>query len=209
MTKELDEKLCANYPKIFTNRYGDMKNTAMCWGFSCGDGWYWLIDRLCSNLQWNTDHNNKDYVIKDERLRKIIPVLQKIVNKIPGKYNLNRKKQINPLVVLRGFLNGKIIDWKRSLECVYIESNRYPQVVASQVKEKFGGLRFYVEGSSKEQHAVISFAETLSYYVCETCGSTKNIGHTTGWITTLCEECGKENMYWVKDSDNEENEEEK
>lgn len=207
MTRELDEKLCAKYPKIFVNRYGDMRTTAMCWGFECSDGWYWLIDRLCSNLQWNTDNNNKNYVIKNERLRKLVPFLEKMIKKIPGRYNFNRKKQINPLVILRGFILGKIFDWRKSLEYVYIESNRYPQVVASQVKEKYGGLRFYVEGASREQYAVISFAETLSNYVCESCGSTKNIGHTQGWITTLCEECGKSHSSWVKDTDIEEDEE--
>lgn len=143
MTRELDEKLCAKYPKIFVNRHEDMRTTAMCWGFECGDGWYWLIDRLCSNLQFNTDNNN----------------------------------------------SGK-------------NEGRYPQVVASQVKEKFGGLRFYVEGASAAQHAVISFAESLSEHICEKCGSTKNIGHTKGWITTLCEECKEGSLLsWEKDND--------
>ena len=48
-----------------------------------------------------------------------------------------------------------------------------PQVVATQVKEKFGGLRFYVRGTSKEQRAVISFAQRLSHRICETCGSAR------------------------------------
>jgi hypothetical protein len=38
MKQELDEQLCAKYPKIFVNRHADMKTTAMCWGFECGDG---------------------------------------------------------------------------------------------------------------------------------------------------------------------------
>lgn len=208
MTRELDEQLCAKYPKIFVNRYGDMRTTAMCWGFECSDGWYWLIDRLCSNLQWNTDHNNRDYVIKNPKLRKLIPRLEQLIRKIPGKYNIQSKRQWNPLVVFRGFLLGKLHDWRKSLEYVYIEANRYPQVVASQVKEKYGGLRFYVEGASREQYAVISFAEALSDHICEKCGSTKNIGHTMGWITTLCEECGKEIPSWIKDTENNEKDEE-
>lgn len=208
MTRELDEQLCAKYPKIFVNRYGDMKTTAMCWGFECSDGWYWLIDRLCSNLQWNTDHNNKDYVIKNPKLRKLIPQLERLIHKIPGKYNIRKKRQWNPLVIFRGFLLGKLYDWRKSLEYVYIESNRYPQIVASQVKEKYGGLRFYVEGASREQYAVISFVETLSNYICERCGSTKNIGHTIGWITTLCEDCKDTTNYiWEKDDDIKDDEE--
>lgn len=189
MSPELDKKLVEKYPKIFANRFGNMKDTCMCWGFSCNDGWYWLIDSLCSNLQWNTDHNNKSYVIKNTTLRKLIPQLEWLIRKLPGKYNINWKKQKNPIVILRGFLLSKLYDWRKSLDFIYIESGRYPQIVASQVKEKFGGLRFYVEGASAEQYAIINWAESLSYHICEICGSTKNIGRTSGWITTLCEEC--------------------
>lgn len=55
MRQELDELLCAKYPKIFANRHGDMKETAMCWGFECGDGWFNIIDQLCSNIQHHID----------------------------------------------------------------------------------------------------------------------------------------------------------
>ena len=37
-----------------------------------------------------------------------------------------------------------------------------PQLEALQVKEKFGGLRFYVRGSNDAQHALIGMAEVLS-----------------------------------------------
>jgi len=193
MTQELDEKLCKKYPKIFANRYGDMRTTCMCWGMDCGDGWYQIIDSLCSNLQWNTDHNNKDYIMKNTLLRKLIPFLIKIAHKIPGTYKLNRGKQQNPLVKLRGFLVSTLSEWRSKQEFIYTESHRYPQIVASQVKEKFGGLRFYVEGATERQYAVISFIESLSYQVCENCGSMKDIGQTQGWISTICKECNDKN----------------
>jgi len=196
MTKELDEKLVKKYPKIFADRYGDMRETAMCWGFECGDGWYNIIDLLCSNLQWNTDHNNKDYVIKNKFLRKLLPFLQKLFDKIPGHYNFKRKRQINPMIIIGSFLRGLINDWRRKQKFIYIKSNRYPQIVAVQVKEKFGGLRFYVKNASKRQYAVISFVESLSYYTCEKCGSMKDIGRTDGWITTLCKNCADPNSNW-------------
>jgi len=209
MRQELDKKLCAKYPKIFVNRHSDMRTTAMCWGFECGDGWYLLIDRLCSNLQWNTDMNNKDYVIKNPKLRKLVPFLERLIQSIPGRYNFDRKRQLNPLLHIRGYLINLLYRWKKRLDYTYIESDRYPQIVASQVKEKYGGLRFYVEGASHRQYAVISFAESLSYHICEKCGSTKNVGQTQGWITTLCEDCGKDTNSWKKydENDNENDEE--
>ena len=55
-----------------------------------------------------------------------------------------------------------------------------------QVKQKFGGLRFYINEGGKEIFDKITEAENRSYEICEKCGgpgkSTKG-----GWITTLCD----------------------
>lgn len=124
MREDLDHKLVMKFPKIFSNRYGDLRETAMCWGFECGDGWYWLIDELCTSLQWDTDKNKR------------------------------------------------------------------PQVVASQVKEKYGRLCFYTQGTDDRQQGMISIMEALSTRVCEECGSTEGVRQTeTGWVKTICTDC--------------------
>ena len=62
-----------------------------------------------------------------------------------------------------------------------------PQVVASCVKEKYGGLRFYTDGGTDYAEGMITFAEHMSYSICEMCG---NPGKPEGgWISTLCEPC--------------------
>ncbi|MEQ1638494.1 MAG: hypothetical protein ABL903_17630 [Methylococcales bacterium] len=58
-----------------------------------------------------------------------------------------------------------------------------PEAYALQVKEKFGGLRFYLSGHSEFGAGVVEMAEALSYLMCETCGrpaicSNKCTGHT-------------------------------
>jgi hypothetical protein len=74
-----------------------------------------------------------------------------------------------------------------------IDNNGYPQLEASQIKEKFGTLRFYADHSNEKQQAMISFAESLSAGICETCGTTKNVKtNGKGWVRTLCENCRKE-----------------
>ena len=66
-----------------------------------------------------------------------------------------------------------------------------------QIKEKFGGLRFYwsCDISSPEVTAVsgaISLAESLSYCFCEVCGNNTGIetrpSEGKNWIRTLCRE---------------------
>ncbi len=60
MKKELDELLCKKYPKLFFERDLPMSQTAMCWGFTCGDGWFNIIDNLCANIQSHIDWKNKN-----------------------------------------------------------------------------------------------------------------------------------------------------
>jgi len=66
-----------------------------------------------------------------------------------------------------------------------------PQIEAVQVKEKFGGLRFYTQSANDEQYGMIDLAETMSYSICENCGSVEDVSQTKGWIKTLCEKCMK------------------
>jgi len=75
----------------------------------------------------------------------------------------------------------------------YCKQNKkqYPNIV--QVKEKFGGLRFYYHGGDKLIDGMVWLAEHLSYKICETCGTTENvIIDTEGWIYTKCSNCRKE-----------------
>lgn len=71
-------------------------------------------------------------------------------------------------------------------------SKKYPdkylpvkQIKAAQVKEKFATLRFYVSGGNERTEAIISFAEYMSGYICESTGKTDNIAvNKKGWFKT-------------------------
>jgi hypothetical protein len=77
-----------------------------------------------------------------------------------------------------------------------------PQVVAVQVKEKFGGLRFYYDGGDDRIKGLVSYAESLSYQVCEECGLLdKSVArNTTGWIRTNCRLCANPKVLHEHDS---------
>ena len=53
---------------------------------------------------------------------------------------------------------------------VLTERHGEPQIVAVQVKEKFGRLRFFVLEASPAQHLAIAAAELMSVAICEVCG---------------------------------------
>jgi hypothetical protein len=85
----------------------------------------------------------------------------------------------------------KIIDLLCELLQWDIDNNNYPQIEAVQVKEKFGGLRFYTNWKNDQQSGMIKYAEQLSNYVCEDCGTMEGVTQTKGWIVTLCPKCMK------------------
>ena len=66
------------------------------------------------------------------------------------------------------------------------DAEAYPR--AAQVKEKFGGLRFYMTYSTDEIFGLISEAEALSCKTCEECGKPGE-ERSGGWIHTLCDYC--------------------
>jgi len=70
----------------------------------------------------------------------------------------------------------------------YCTFNNVPFPVVFQIKEKFGGLRYYVEYVDDIIYKYIQEAESASFSVCEYCG---NIGSRkgSGWVKTLCESC--------------------
>jgi len=86
------------------------------------------------------------------------------------------------------------IDWKRKTEPFAgmsdEEFDEIHQPVAAQVKEKFGGLRFYVDGCDDYVRGVIAMAESMSYRTCETCGN-PGARRGGGWIRTQCDLCNK------------------
>lgn len=63
------------------------------------------------------------------------------------------------------------------------------QVVCTQMKEKFGGLRFYIEGGDDFVEGMINMAEFMCDNTCDECGSEEDLGVTKGWISVKCRTC--------------------
>lgn len=59
-------------------------------------------------------------------------------------------------------------------------------VVIHQIKEKFGGLRFYYEGGDAQIRGMVTMAEAWASRTCETCGAPGKI-RSGGWLRTLCD----------------------
>ena len=164
MNKWYDKYLVKKYEPLYRNRYGDMRSTAMCWGFEVGDGWFDIINELSHFLckGWLRAKENYDQIKDREGLKK---------------FELAGDKEWNNVVT-----REMIAAAKEKMEESYEKTP-----IAIQVKEKYGGLRFYVNGANDEQWAYIAFAEAMSYRTCEVCGD-KGKPSSGGWIETRCKE---------------------
>lgn len=104
--------------------------------------------------------------------------------------------------------NGEVVEIRQKMEDKgesipswireYFEKNPYDPLTnfnICQIKEKFGGLRFYwgcdVDSEEIQRlHGAVELAESLSFSICEECGNTASETKApkgSGWVRTLCE----------------------
>jgi hypothetical protein len=84
------------------------------------------------------------------------------------------------------------VDWKQEQKDKHGRGQGCSQVIATQVKEKFGGLRFYYEGGDDYIRGLVSMAESWAENTCETCGHPGKL-KGRGWLYTACDEHTKPN----------------
>ena len=132
---------------------------------SIGNGWYDIIDRLCANIQSHIDS------VADQR-----------------KWAIKWNDKVN----------DPEYDWSDKASFIEREERKVPelveQVVASQIKEKFGTLRFYYQGGDDYIRGLEAMADSISAVMCEECGKPASCS-TDGWIRTLCEEHAARSNY--------------
>ena len=95
--------------------------------------------------------------------------------------------------------NAKYRQTKKEL----VNFNDY-RVSATQVKEKFGGLRFYISGGDDHVYGMIHLAEEMSYITCEKCAQPGALCSKVGWLKTLCPECQEKDEYNVNQDESDE-----
>ena len=57
MKEELEQKLFDKYPKLFELK--ESRESCMCYGITCGDGWYNILETLCRKLDSYNEKKSK------------------------------------------------------------------------------------------------------------------------------------------------------
>ena len=79
------------------------------------------------------------------------------------------------------------VKWKNEQRDKYNRGEGCPPVIVRQIKEKFGGLRFYYDGGDDCVDGMVRMAESWAARSCEICGKPGK-SRDSGWIRTLCDE---------------------
>ena len=163
--EEFEKKMAEKYPRYCGEdaRFG---------GFAIGEGWYEIIEQLIAEIDSYTKwrRNMRAYDLR-----------------------IARAKAKGRDAVLTHITNGKTTpsDWDEERADTIMENEQkitayVPYVVIDQIKEKFGGLRFYYHGGDEQIHGMVRMAELWAGRSCEKCGN-KGARRQGGWIRTLCD----------------------
>ena len=93
-------------------------------------------------------------------------------------------------------VNTRYIPTTDKYQFILENDPEYVQVVAAQVKEKMGTLRFYVDGGDATTEGIIQMAEAMSSRICELCGSPAKTNRDSGWMHTTCTTCNLKRKGW-------------
>ena len=161
---KFQKRMAERFPEYFgeDKRYG---------GFAIGEGWYHIIEALCANIQshmkWKEQNRQRAielFTARERGLEALIAFYQG-KSKQPSDWDIVRAEET--------MAEGVIIP------------PEVPPIEIQQIKEKFGGLRFYYEGGDEYVSGLVTMAESWASRSCERCG---DIGEQRGggWIRTLC-----------------------
>ncbi len=171
--EQFQKHMAEKFPRYF----GEGKHYG---GFAIGAGWYPIIEVLVNEIdhytKWRRNMRAHDLRLDRARDKGRDAVLKFICKgKLPSMWDEDRADDI--METPHG-ITAKV-NW------VHVE----------QIKEKFGGLRFYYQGGDDHISGMVRMAEIWAGRTCETCGE-KGDRRSGGWIRTLCDK--HEEEYQVK-----------
>ena len=163
MDERLEKILVERYPVMFQDYRGDMKKTCMAWGMSCGDGWFSLIDEMCSQIAIMIAKSDKKVIAHQVKEKFGSLRFYYGIEGAPTRFEKMHWK-------IRTFVFSR--KWGRQ----YNKLNNFRKKFHKTLNEKISDI--------------ISDAEMKSYEICETCGQPGD-RKGGGWVTTACDECDK------------------
>lgn len=183
--ENFEQYLMDKYPTLF---YSSTEGLTCPCGVWVPRGWEPIIDDLCGAINDYTKHT---YRFQSKVINKIYYIWRGI-ELFTDKLHLRIIKNISILnkpAFNKPFFS--LLKWLALKKSKHIKwEKKYPEpTTIDQIKEKFGGLRFYFSGGDDQINGMVRFAEYLCDHTCEITGKPgKTYTNSHKWVKTLCEE---------------------
>jgi hypothetical protein len=202
---DFEDYLFSKYPDLFeTDEEGKLlPQSQRCWN-SCPKGWEKIVDNLFGCILDYQKNTTQVVLDPDKKFRYS---LYKVWTKAKAKIDYffcpwdkhskllitkeQKEKQDKTFAAKVRRLTSKIDQKIRNSQNFYINKKPRPVKVA-QYKEKFGSLRFYIDGGDKNVNGMIRLAEYLSLKTCQDTGEKGKLRIIRGWYSVLSDERAKE-----------------
>lgn len=190
--ENFEEYLIKKYPDLFYKKEdGSLECPCGAW---VPEGWQTIIDELCGAItRYATGSyrperviTSKKYYLWDACFKVPTWFHKKFIKWFP-KYN---KWELNKL-----FYDFIEKFRERSHKYISFKKIYVPAVKIDQIKEKFGGLRFYYSGGDSQVSGMVQFAEYLCSKTCDVSGDRGQLCMRGGWYKTLSPKLAEEAGY--------------
>jgi hypothetical protein len=141
-------------------------------GYAIGEGWYPIIEALIGQIdsytKWRRNMRARDLKMQRAKNKGLEALIQFMAGKkhAPSEWDVERAQE--------------------AMENDISITPRVEWIRIEQIKEKFGGLRFYYQGGDDHISGMVTMAEIWAGRTCEKCGN-KGERRGGGWIRTLCD----------------------
>ena len=187
--ENFEEYLIKKYPHLFY----EGNDPCPC-GAWVPNGWQQIIADLCGAITSYTKHTyrhkkrviNKMYYVWRSTAASLDWMHKKFIKLFPKYNNWQFNKPV--FAFIEKFR-------RRYYKCVDYDKVYPPAVKIDQIKEKFGGLRFYISGGDEQVRGMIHMAEYLCSKTCEVTGNAGVLCVRGGWYKTLSPELLTEGIY--------------
>lgn len=165
--EEFEKHMAEKYPRY-------CGENAHFGGYAIGEGWYPIIESLIGQIdhytKWRRNMRANDLRVNRAYMNGRDALIKHLSRgkAVPSEWDEHRADDI---IENFGFKITPKVEWVR----------------IAQIKEKFGGLRFYYDGGDDTIQGMVTMAEVWASRTCEQCGN-KGKQRGGGWIRTLCDE---------------------
>lgn len=194
MSEELnfEQRLMDKYPDLFHKKEDGSLNCPC--GVWVPQGWEKIMDNLCCAID---NYTKCTYHLDGEITNKIYYFWRGIGKLLDWGHKrfLKLFPKLNKSEYNRPFYSFVEKFRQRSYKCIKYNKVYPPAVKIDQIKEKFGGLRFYYFGGDKEVAGMVRFAEYLADQTCEVSGEPGELCVRGSWYKTLSENARQQDPY--------------